>query len=108
MAKKQMLPETIQILGKPFQIRYIANLKDKTDPEELLYGATHGREFQIDINSSYPIDIQRKTLFHEAMHGALAVAGLTHLLDDKIEEAIISCFEHAFADHIDMNEMGIK
>lgn len=91
------MPKKVKILGKLFDINYQSNLKDKEDPAEALYGEMHGREFVIDINSSYGRKIQEDTLFHEAMHAALAVSGLSHLLDEKIEEAIISCFEHAFS-----------
>ena len=100
------LPKKIKILGKTFEIAYIPDMKDKDDGDDL-YGEMHAREFRIDINSSKSREVQEHTLFHEAMHGALDVAGLSSLLDEKVEEAIITCFENAFAHTVNVYALSI-
>lgn len=105
LPKKQQLPKTIKILGRNFEINYKPNLKEEDG--NYLYGETFGRDLRIDINSSISLQMQKDTLFHEAIHAALEVSGLTGLLDDKLEEAIVTCLEHAFAHIVDVSALGI-
>lgn len=106
MAKKfpakilKPLPKKIMVMGKEFDVRYTDNLHDEDRQE--LYGETHGREFRININTKYSYEAQRITLFHEAIHAALSVSGLTHLLTEKLEEALVSAIESSFADAVDV------
>lgn len=100
------LPTQIKILGKIFQVSYVPTLIDAETKEEL-FGETHGRDFKIEISTRFPRDIQEKTLFHEAMHAALSVAGLDHILEDRVEEAIISCLENAFSDVVNVHSLAV-
>lgn len=80
--------KSIQIGGEIFKIRYI-------DIEEFGYLNFDKREIVIKKNLAEE-DIKR-TIFHEAIHATLAMAGLDHLLDDQCkEEAIVRALDNIF------------
>jgi hypothetical protein len=77
------------------------------EDKQALYGETHGRDYQISINTKQSRESQEATLFHEAVHAALSVSGLDHLVTEQIEEALVTMMESAFADVVDVYALGI-
>lgn len=81
---------------------------DEEDPhKEPLWGETHPFEYWIKVNASHSIEVQEATLFHEAIHAALGVAGLNEILDEKTEEAVVRCLENAFAEIVNVYALGV-
>lgn len=58
------------------------------------YGECIPEERLIRINPDKPADTFEATLFHEKLHAALAMSGLSTLLSDETEEAIVLCLEN--------------
>lgn len=59
------------------------------------------------MNASHSVETQQSTLFHEAIHAALGVAGLNAVLEDKVEEAVVRCIENAFSEIVDVYALAI-
>jgi hypothetical protein len=87
------LPKTVKVSGKEFQVK----VSDLT--AEGLHGDVDVEKRLIRIGKG-TLAIQKSTLFHERIHAALALGGVSALLSDKLEEAIVLCIEHAFSDEI--------
>lgn len=86
--EKKDLPEKINILGMTFDIELDASL----DP--LSYGETESKSYIIKINPLHYKE-RKLTLLHECIHAALGVSGLSEIIEEKVEEAIVVCIENA-------------
>lgn len=96
------LPSSIQVLGKTFEVQ-ICNLKG-------IYGDCNVMDRKIRIHQAQTVESAQHTLWHESIHAALGISGLTELLDDRnsnLEEAIVRCIEHAFSDIVDLKKLSL-
>jgi len=80
------LPSTVNILSVPYTVE-IGPLADPSD-----FGESNGSERTIRIRDTSPF--HPSTLLHEICHQVLYVSGLTNLLTDELEEAIVTALEH--------------
>lgn len=72
----------------------------------------HG-DFNIDknhirIHQNQTIDEARATLFHEALHAALAISGQNEMLKEDQEEALVRLLEHAFNHIVDIDKLSAE
>lgn len=93
------LPTAINIFGREFQI-VITNLKG-------LHGDCDAQKNVIRIHQNCTPEQARSTLFHEAVHAALAVSGHNEMLKEDQEEAIVRMFEHAFYHIVDVDKLRL-
>lgn len=91
--KMKILPKTLKILGQEVSVVQDSSL-DKND-----CGVADVEELQIRLNPRHSATV-RITLIHELIHMAIGIAGVTQFLDEKQEEAICRCLEHALIDYI--------
>ena len=105
-SRKKQLPPKINILGK--DIRVLKEKIKKEEGEAKIFGEFNDSKMLIKINPKLTPHEEKITLFHEAVHAALHVSGLTHLLpsDGKLEEALVRVMEHAFAHAIDIHKLA--
>jgi len=86
------IPKKINIAGIPFSVKS----GDPTmDPSEPLLGVCLSDTREIIISDALPEnqDLVARVVLHEALHGLLAVTGLSTLLADETEEAIVTALE---------------
>jgi len=83
------LPKTITISGKQFKIQ-VSDLS-----EEGLHGDSSNDTKIIRISSKLSPKDQFATLFHECIHMSLEISGISYMLTDQMEEAIVRCVEYA-------------
>ena len=95
------LPKKIKVLGIEFEIK-LCTLKDE-------FGDCTIDTRLIRVDKHQGLDQALITVWHEAIHAALAVSGLNELLapTDGLEEAIVRCLEHSFADIVDIYKLAI-
>jgi Zn-dependent peptidase ImmA (M78 family) len=91
------LPNKITVLGRAFEV-VITNLKG-------LHGDCNLDKNVIRIHQNCTPEQARVTLFHEAVHAALAVSGHNEMLKENQEEALVRMMEHAFNSCIDINKL---
>tara|TARA_Y100000592_G_scaffold74958_1_gene116951 strand:- start:21 stop:344 length:324 start_codon:yes stop_codon:yes gene_type:complete len=79
--KNTVLPDTIKVGGVEFKV-VLSKIKDFGDMDI----DTKTIRIRVDLKPEEAFD----TLMHEIVHAALAVSGLTNILDDgNLEEAIV-------------------
>lgn len=86
------LPKSVMILGQRFKVKV-----EDLMTEHSLYGSTVAREQIIKVDKALSSEQQRQTLFHECVHAALGVSGVTEVLSSKdidIEEAVVTAIEN--------------
>lgn len=76
-------------------------IEDASMPENE-YGEACGKALIIKLNPLHKASYKR-SLTHEVAHIALSVSGLTELLDEHMEEAIVVCIENALAEYTDFS-----
>ena len=93
--------KTINIAGIKFEIIPLeTESSDLDDNSEALFGLCDSTKRKIYINYNEhgaDLDMLRRTLFHEVLHGVLAVSGWHDLLaqlGDDAEEGLVQCLEH--------------
>ena len=98
-----MVIREISLMGRKVLIRPVSQreLLEKRsngdldgDPTDEVHGYYSQMEQTIYIHSGLDTDAFRRTLIHELAHATLAFSGLTHLLEDKTEEALCDLFEN--------------
>lgn len=90
-------PDTIPILGIPFEIQYPKVVKDE-DGEELSGDCdVNHRRLRISTTENETEEQAESTLLHETIHGILGVSGVSALLEDKVEEAIVLALENGLS-----------
>lgn len=72
------------ILGREYRVVFRQDMED--------FGQCHPDEGVLEVKSGVPQ--MAATLLHETMHAILAESGLTHLLDNNLEEAIVRAMEN--------------
>lgn len=93
------LPRKVEIFGKEFDI-VITNLKG-------LHGDCDTAKGVIRIHQNCSIESARSTLFHEAIHAALAVSGQNEMLREDQEEALVRMLEHAFYRIVNVDKLDV-
>ncbi len=91
---KSKLPETIDVLGVPFTIKFVWHI-NKEERKLKTYAWTVGddREIVIVARRVKSVDQFKSTLVHELLHAALHVSGVTQMFKDAEEEAAVVCLE---------------
>ncbi len=95
MARDLILPRSISVLGKVFTVKLVANLKDSDGSP--LFGITDPNSRTITLCSSADQASLESTFFHELIHATLAVAGVSELLDEKLEESLTVALENGLS-----------
>lgn len=93
------LPASVDVMGLEFSV----NLQPMKKGD---WGECVIEERKIFINQAIDLGHARDTLFHESVHAALGVSGLSHLLEYNLEEAIVRCIEHAFCHVVDVTGLA--
>jgi len=90
---KTKRPTSVMILGTKFRIEYPEIIQDES---EQVCGSMTGDERLIKISlKENPTELQlHSSLVHEIVHACLYVSGLSQVLDDKLEEAVVVALEH--------------
>ena len=95
-------PKTIYPCGIPFTVIY-----EHMDTDE--YGETIGHEQLVRINTDpAKKKSHESTLFHEYLHSILHCSGLSEILGENTEEALVVCLETHLKRHIDMKSIEEK
>lgn len=82
------IPKTIIILGIEIKIEEDASMPDDE------FGETFIEQRLIKLNPKHR-NLYPDTFWHEVFHAILAISGHAYMLDEKQEEAIVRCLEHA-------------
>lgn len=105
--KLKTLPKKVSILGRPVTVVR----EDMKDGE---YGEYIQHKYLIKVSKSSNIDEAMNTLFHECVHAALHISGLSQMIpqaaDDNspdLEEALVVMLESAFSHVIDINKLKL-
>ena len=105
MSRAKSLPTKINIFGKTVSVVRV-EMKDGE------FGEYEQHKRIIKINKKSAQEEAFETLFHEAIHAALHISGLSAMLpvDKKVdlEEAIVTCLENAFSDAIDVDKLRVE
>ena len=95
-AKKALLeselPNEVTILGQKVKV-VVTALKG-------LHGDFNSDNMTIKINQNASVEAAKSTLFHECLHACLKISGLGELLNEKLEEGIVSMLEIAMLNFI--------
>jgi hypothetical protein len=104
------VPSKVRIFGKVIHV-----FREDMPKEE--FGEYHQHEYKITISKRLGTDDALHTLFHECIHAALHISGLSEMLpgpngsdDDKtadLEEAIVTCLENALYDMVDIEKIRV-
>ena len=82
----------IPVFGIPFKVQFVEEV-DKDNS----YGETEGPERTIKIRQSLPPELLEATILHEICHAVLYTAGVSELLDENLEEAIVVAMENGLS-----------
>lgn len=95
-------PTKVSILGTIYTVKYLSARSMGDD-----YGETDPDNRLIRIRKPTPSTIEstQATLFHEMLHASLHQSGLTHLLSDDNEEAIVRMLEQFVFPYIDVEKL---
>jgi hypothetical protein len=85
-------PTTVSILGKEFKIQYPKKIDDGHT-----HGVTMGDSRLIKIASSSDDELFEDTLLHETIHAILYTSGVSEMLDERLEEAIVIAIENGLS-----------
>ena len=103
MSQKK-LPTKINILGREIKV-----LREEMKEGE--FGEYEQHRYIIKVNKKSDYNEAMQTIFHEAVHAAIHISGLSQILPQNdfmdVEEAIVTCFENAFSDAIDITKKVI-
>lgn len=88
--------KTIRLMGHKVEVVSVAPNAMPESAEAIWVG---GYPHRIIINGASPFPLSQLIL-HESCHGVLHLSGISELLDGKLEEAIVTAFEHAFSPYI--------
>ena len=101
MSPKSKPSEKVQILGRTWTRKYVDSLDEyKESGDGDVHGVTLTEEATMLINNSRPLREQQWAKLHESLHAVLSTSGLSQLLDEKTEEAIVTCLENYLVDKI--------
>lgn len=86
-------PTTVNIMGKVFEVAHPKQVASDKD----VYGHTVGHDRKITIKGSLSGEAFEDTLLHETIHAILAVSGMTEMLSEEHEEAIVVALENGLS-----------
>ena len=104
------VPVRIPIGGKQVTVEYPLVVQGDKDEEDL-YGDTssNGRRIRISLTECKSDADLLATVFHEMLHSALAISGVTAVLNPTSEEAVACSLESMLSPLLCLNEnAGIK
>lgn len=84
-------PSKLVILGNPVIVRYTVPI---SAPELGTFETSPTGDLVISLCPDLDEEILRKVLLHECVHAILHISGLTNLVTDQIEEAIVTAIEN--------------
>ena len=85
MSKSQVLPKYVDVLGERIKIR--------VEPLDDNHGQFDREKMIITIDEDQTLDEIYSAYLHEVLHAAFWISGLSFLLGDKLEEAIVRMLE---------------
>ena len=88
---KHTLPSTLMVLGEPFRVELVHELRSDGDR---VSGETVGEFHRIRIDAGLDSTRQWQTLIHEYVHAVLHVVGVGNFLDAATEEVIAQSLEY--------------
>jgi hypothetical protein len=90
-------PTKVSVLGVPFTIEYVADLKASDGTTAM--GETLGEEriIRICTTNNTTQELVESVILHEIVHAALYISGQSERLGDKHEESIVLALENALA-----------
>ena len=104
MALPKKIPTKIKIFGRTIKV-VRAELKEHE------FGEYEQHKYLIKISKKSDYEEARQTLFHEAIHAALHISGLSEMIPQEekqdLEEAIVICLENAFSDIVDIEKLAV-
>lgn len=83
------MPKYVMVFGKKVRIEYRDDMAE-------LHGDFDGSKFLIRINKFQSEKEQRLTIAHEALHAVLFISGISFILNDDLEEAVVRSMENGF------------
>ena len=95
-----MIPKHIEILGHRFKV-VVCELP--SSDTHYLHGDCDTSRRYIRINASDSPGVQIRTLFHEKLHAILGISGVSNLLSEEVEEAIVVALENGL-----LSDAGVK
>lgn len=78
--------KTVPILGQLYTVEYVDLGRYQ--------GESDGDEHSIKVHEDLDGTERRDATVHEILHSILHESGLTHLLTDELEEALVRALEH--------------
>lgn len=91
MKRKKVRPQSVSIGGKVISIQQV-EMED--------YGSFNPNDLTIKIKSNLSDEMFFSTLNHEISHCGFFLSGLSELLDEKMEEAIVLMLENIVFPHV--------
>jgi hypothetical protein len=102
MNKLESIPRSINILGRKVKVHV------GTIPNDLM-GMCEGPKLLISIADNQTEDEAKSTLFHESLHMAIYLSGLSNIIvNEDIEEALVTMLENGFQHAVDVSKLEIK
>ena len=105
-----IVPTKVLIFGKVISV-------SREDMPRDEFGEYHQHEYRITISKRLSPEDALHTLFHECIHAALHISGLSAVIpgprdnDDMdtvdLEEAIVTCLENALYDMVDLDKIRV-
>lgn len=86
----------VNLMGRSIQIKLVSKkaLKKITGDNGDTVGYYSPPEAVIYLDKTLDAEARRRVLLHELMHATISLSGITHLLEDKMEEAICDVAEN--------------
>jgi len=82
-------PKKVIILGREFEVKSPTKVGDDDH-----YGDCDGAERVIRVRASLKGESFEDVLLHETIHGVLYTAGISEMLGDRLEEALVVALEN--------------
>lgn len=93
------VPVFIPVAGKRVSVQYLTRVPGDSEDSDVFGDTTEdGLEIRISKSKHKSEREVFNTIFHEIKHSAVTIIGISHLLGDKLEEALVTGVENAVAD----------
>lgn len=94
--QERKLPKAVGVFGHAFEVELVPSLGD--------HGRFEPDDGVIFINKDISADEQWSTLFHEMLHAALFLGGLSEVLGGQLEEGVVRCIENSMWSSLEFKE----
>lgn len=88
-------PKKINVMGIPFRVFLVPDLRDPDEPTAKLDGITDGKLRTIKVCADQDTRRRWTTLNHEYWHAVFHVIGAGNILSEELEEILAQSMEHA-------------